>query len=242
MLLFDRLLGTAFFRASRGGDVILFQHLFWFYSHPAVYIMALPGLGAILEIVPVFARKPLFAYPLAVLSFISIGVHQLHGLGPSHVRERDGRVLPHPDHAHDRADLGPDRDRVPVARSGPSGWGASTSRCRCCGSSASCGHSSSAGSPASSWPTCRPTSRSATPTSSSPTSTTRSSAGRSSGSSPGPTTGSRRSPAGCTTSASAGCTSGGSRSPSTRRSSRCSGSASRGCAGGSRTTRRSWAP
>jgi cytochrome c oxidase subunit 1 len=74
MLLFDRLLGTAFFRASRGGDVILFQHLFWFYSHPAVYIMALPGLGAILEVVPVFARKPLFAYPLAVLSFISIGI------------------------------------------------------------------------------------------------------------------------------------------------------------------------
>jgi len=74
MLLFDRLLGTSFFRASRGGDVILFQHLFWFYSHPAVYIMGLPGLGAILEVVPVFARKPLFAYPLAVLSFISIGV------------------------------------------------------------------------------------------------------------------------------------------------------------------------
>jgi cytochrome c oxidase subunit I len=74
MLLFDRVLGTSFFRASRGGDVILFEHLFWFYSHPAVYIMGLPGLGAILEIVPVFARKPLFAYPLAVLSFISIGV------------------------------------------------------------------------------------------------------------------------------------------------------------------------
>ncbi|MEO8468174.1 MAG: cbb3-type cytochrome c oxidase subunit I [Chloroflexota bacterium] len=74
MLLFDRLLGTSFFRATRGGDVILFQHLFWFYSHPAVYIMGVPGLGAILEIVPVFARKPLFAYPLAVLSFITIGV------------------------------------------------------------------------------------------------------------------------------------------------------------------------
>jgi cytochrome c oxidase subunit 1 len=74
MLLFDRLLGTAFFRATRGGDVILFQHLFWFYSHPAVYIMGVPGLGAILEVVPVFARKPLFAYRLAVLSFITIGV------------------------------------------------------------------------------------------------------------------------------------------------------------------------
>jgi cytochrome c oxidase subunit 1 len=74
MLLFDRVLGTSFFRPSRGGDAILFQHLFWFYSHPAVYIMAVPGLGAVLEIVPVFARKPLFAYPLAVLSFIMIGV------------------------------------------------------------------------------------------------------------------------------------------------------------------------
>ena len=74
MLLFDRVLGTSFFRPSRGGDVILFEHLFWFYSHPAVYIMGLPGLGAVLEVVPVFARKPLFAYPLAVLSFISIGV------------------------------------------------------------------------------------------------------------------------------------------------------------------------
>ena len=74
MLLFDRLIGTSFFRVKGGGDVILFQHLFWFYSHPAVYIMAVPGLGAILEIVPVFARKPLFAYPLAVFSFIAIGV------------------------------------------------------------------------------------------------------------------------------------------------------------------------
>ena len=74
MLLFDRLMGTAFFRASRGGDVILFQHLFWFYSHPAVYIMAVPGLGAILEVVPAFARKPLFGYPLAALSFVMIGV------------------------------------------------------------------------------------------------------------------------------------------------------------------------
>jgi cytochrome c oxidase subunit 1 len=74
MLLFDRLLGTAFFRPSAGGDPILFQHLFWFYSHPAVYVMAVPAFGAVLEVVPVFARKPLFAYRLAVLSFIGIGV------------------------------------------------------------------------------------------------------------------------------------------------------------------------
>jgi cytochrome c oxidase subunit 1 len=74
MVLFDRLFGTSFFRPAGGGDPILFQHLFWFYSHPAVYVMAVPAFGAILEIVPVFARKPLFAYPLAVLSFIAIGL------------------------------------------------------------------------------------------------------------------------------------------------------------------------
>jgi cytochrome c oxidase subunit 1 len=74
MVLFDRLFGTDFFRPSQGGDPILFQHLFWFYSHPAVYVMAVPAFGAILEIVPVFARKPLFAYPLAVLAFLTIGI------------------------------------------------------------------------------------------------------------------------------------------------------------------------
>jgi cytochrome c oxidase subunit 1 len=73
MVLVDRLFGASFFRPAAGGDPILYQHLFWFYSHPAVYIMAVPAFGAILEIVPVFARKPLFAYPLAVLSFIGIG-------------------------------------------------------------------------------------------------------------------------------------------------------------------------
>ncbi len=74
MVLFDRLLGTAFFRSGQGGDPILYQHLFWFYSHPAVYVMAVPAFGAILEVVPVFARKPLFAYRLAVLSFLGIGL------------------------------------------------------------------------------------------------------------------------------------------------------------------------
>ncbi|MFL5686407.1 MAG: cbb3-type cytochrome c oxidase subunit I, partial [Chloroflexota bacterium] len=74
MLFIDRNYGGAFFDPRNGGDAILYQNVFWFYSHPAVYIMAVPGLGAILEIVPVFARKPLFAYPLAVLAFVMIGV------------------------------------------------------------------------------------------------------------------------------------------------------------------------
>jgi cytochrome c oxidase subunit 1 len=68
MVIFDRVLNTSFFDPSRGGAVILYQHLFWFYSHPAVYIMILPAFGVLLEILPVFSRKPLFAYPLAVWS------------------------------------------------------------------------------------------------------------------------------------------------------------------------------
>ncbi len=74
MLLFDRLFGASFFDPARGGDPLLYEHLFWFYSHPAVYIMAVPGFGAILEILPVHARKPLFAYRLAVGSFLGIVV------------------------------------------------------------------------------------------------------------------------------------------------------------------------
>jgi cytochrome c oxidase subunit 1 len=72
MVLFDRMLGTSFFDPSLGGTVLLYQHLFWYYSHPAVYIMGLPGFGVILELLPVYSRKPLFAYPLAVAAFLGI--------------------------------------------------------------------------------------------------------------------------------------------------------------------------
>lgn len=72
LVLFDRAFGTSFFDPARGGNVLLYQHLFWFYSHPAVYIMILPAFGVILEILPVFARKPLFAYRTVAYSFIGI--------------------------------------------------------------------------------------------------------------------------------------------------------------------------
>jgi cytochrome c oxidase subunit I len=72
MVAFDRMLGTTFFDASLGGNALLYQHLFWFYSHPAVYIMILPAFGAILEILPVFSRKPLFAYRPVAASFMVI--------------------------------------------------------------------------------------------------------------------------------------------------------------------------
>ncbi len=74
MVVLDRLVNTAFFDAGRGGDPLLYQHIFWFYSHPAVYIMAIPGLGVALEVIAHFARKPLFAYRWAVAGFIGIAV------------------------------------------------------------------------------------------------------------------------------------------------------------------------
>lgn len=72
MLLTDRNFGTRFFNANEG-DPRLWQHMFWFYSHPAVYIMILPPMGMISEILPVFSRKPIFGYKAIVFSTIGIG-------------------------------------------------------------------------------------------------------------------------------------------------------------------------
>jgi len=72
MVLLDRVVGTGFFNPANGGDPLFYQHVFWFYSHPAVYIMIVPAFGVILEILPPFARKPLFAYRWTVGGFIGI--------------------------------------------------------------------------------------------------------------------------------------------------------------------------
>src|ERR1700748_2166859 len=74
MVLFDRLMHTNFFQFGAGGDVISYQHIFWFYSHPAVYIMILPGFGIISEVISVHARKPIFGYRLMALALIGIVV------------------------------------------------------------------------------------------------------------------------------------------------------------------------
>jgi len=74
MQLADRNLGTQFFVEASGGDPILWQHLFWFYSHPAVYIMILPAMGVVSEVLPVFSRKPIFGYRAIVWSTVAIGV------------------------------------------------------------------------------------------------------------------------------------------------------------------------
>lgn len=72
MLIFERSFGVGFFDPAKGGDPILFEHLFWIYSHPAVYIMILPAMGVISEIIPVFARKGIFGYKAIVFSSLSI--------------------------------------------------------------------------------------------------------------------------------------------------------------------------
>ncbi len=72
-LMMDRLFGTNFFEVSNGGMPILWTHLFWVFGHPEVYILILPGMGIISEILPTFARKPLFGYPIVVFSGACIG-------------------------------------------------------------------------------------------------------------------------------------------------------------------------
>ena len=90
-LMLDRTFGLNFFIPSAGGDPVLWQHLFWVFGHPEVYILILPAMGIVSEILPTFARKPLFGYPVVILSgviigFMGWGVWSHHmftvGLGP----------------------------------------------------------------------------------------------------------------------------------------------------------------
>lgn len=74
LVVFERLLGMPFFNIQNGGNPVLFQHLFWFYSHPVVYVFVLPGLGVFSELLPVFARKPLFGYKWVALSSLAIAL------------------------------------------------------------------------------------------------------------------------------------------------------------------------
>src|SRR5918996_656163 len=88
---FDRLFGANFFNPAAGGDPVLWQHLFWLFGHPEVYILILPAMGIVSEVLPTFSRKPLFGYAAVVFSGIAIGfmgwgvwAHHMFttGLGP----------------------------------------------------------------------------------------------------------------------------------------------------------------
>ena len=73
LLLFDRQLGAHFYNVSQGGTALLWQHLFWFFGHPEVYILILPAMGIVSMVIPTFSSRPLFGYPAVVFSAIAIG-------------------------------------------------------------------------------------------------------------------------------------------------------------------------
>jgi cytochrome c oxidase subunit 1 len=73
-LLSDRLVGTQFYNATEGGSALLWQHLFWFFGHPEVYIIFIPGLGFVSAMVETFCRRPIFAYPVMVAALVTIGL------------------------------------------------------------------------------------------------------------------------------------------------------------------------
>ena len=182
--MFDRFRARTSSSSRNGGDPILWQHLFWVFGHPEVYILILPAMGIVSEVLPTFSRKPLFGYPFVVFSGIFIG---FMGLGVwSHHMFTVG--------------LGPVADSffalTTMLIAIPTGvkifnwigtmWGGSLNlKTSMCSPSASSRCSSSAASPASCTLAAAPTRSRTTPTSSSRTSTTCCSAARSSASSPG---------------------------------------------------------
>ena len=136
-VLLDRALGFNFFNYNHGGDVLMYQHVFWFYSHPAVYIMMLPGFGIVSEVLAVKARKPIFGYRMMAFSLLAIVVlgftvwaHHMFvsGMQPW-IRD--------PDDGHDGDHRGADRHQDLQLAGHAVARACCTSTRRCCGRSAS---------------------------------------------------------------------------------------------------------
>jgi hypothetical protein len=85
LLVMERVLHIGIFDPQLGGDPVLFQHFFWFYSHPAVYIMILPAMAVMSEVIPTFSHKTIFGYKAIAFSSVAIALARLPGLGASHV-------------------------------------------------------------------------------------------------------------------------------------------------------------
>ena len=88
LLVMERVFHIGIFDPKLGGDPVLFQHFFWFYSHPAVYIMIVPGMAIISEIIPAFSKKTIFGYRAIAFSSRRHRAGRLPGVGPPHVRQR----------------------------------------------------------------------------------------------------------------------------------------------------------
>ena len=99
LLLLDRLIGTQFFNPAEGGDVLLYQHLFWFFGHPEVYIIFLPGAAIMSTIIPVFLRRHIFGYTPMVVSVVATGfigfgvwVHHMFATGLPQLAKASSRL------------------------------------------------------------------------------------------------------------------------------------------------------
>jgi cytochrome c oxidase subunit 1 len=121
----DRLVGTQIFNYAEGGDVLLWQHMFWFFGHPEVYIIFVPALGIVSAIIEAFTRRPVFGYPAMVASLVATGIRQLRPLGAPHVRHRAAAARRELLHRREHDHLGPPpgcRSSAGWRRSGPGGW------------------------------------------------------------------------------------------------------------------------